>query len=348
MRVLAAVDKFRGTATAAEAARAIAAACQTLGIDCVEMPLADGGEGTLQVLGGPNRTSQVEGPLGLPATAQWRLHDDTAVIEMAQASGLQLVGGAAGNDAVLASTVGTGQLINEALALGARRIIVGVGGSATTDGGLGAVQAITQPDRLRDVDFVVACDVHTMFVDAAATFAPQKGASAQQVQFLTARLNGAADHYFARFGVEVRVVPGGGAAGGLAGGLAALGARLVPGFDLVANEVGFPAALADCDLVITGEGRLDATSFTGKVVGEVARYAAERRAMLHDATTPGAAPLYLPATALCGALDPSAREPAAQLELHTVSLVEQFGNDAFANTTECITRATRAVLEAYS
>ncbi|NBY57676.1 MAG: hypothetical protein EBQ57_05030 [Actinobacteria bacterium] len=195
MRVLAAVDKFRGTATAAEAARAIAAACQTLGIDCVEMPLADGGEGTLQVLGGPNRTSQVEGPLGLPATAQWRLHDDTAVIEMAQASGLQLVGGAAGNDAVLASTVGTGQLINEALALGARRIIVGVGGSATTDGGLGAVQAITQPDRLRDVDFVVACDVHTMFVDAAATFAPQKGASAQQVQFLTARLNGAADHY---------------------------------------------------------------------------------------------------------------------------------------------------------
>ena len=328
VRVLAAVDKFRGTATAAEVAQAIAVACQSLGHDCVEMPLADGGEGTLQVLGGPNRTSQVEGPLGLPATAQWRLHDATAIIEMAQASGLQLVGGAEGNDAVLASTVGTGQLIDEALALGARRIIVCVGGSATTDGGLGAVQAISKHKMLRDVDLIVACDVRTTFVEAAATFAPQKGATDQQVRFLTARLVGAADHYLARFGVDVRALPGSGAAGGLAGGLAALGARLVPGFDLVANEVGFPAALADCDLVITGEGRLDATSFAGKVVGEVARHAAAHHA-----------------AALCGAIDPSAHEPAAQLGLHTVSLVEQFGNDAVTDTARCITRAARAVLE---
>jgi glycerate kinase len=306
------------------------------------MPLADGGEGTLQVLGGPNRTSQVEGPLGLPATAQWRLHDATAVIEMAQASGLQLVGGAAGNDAVLASTVGTGQLIDEALTLGARRIIVCVGGSATTDGGLGAVQAITKHKMLRDVDVVVACDVRTTFVDAATTFAPQKGATDQQVRFLTARLVGAADHYLARFGVDVRALPGSGAAGGLAGGLAALGARLVPGFDLVASEVGFAAALSDGDFVITGEGRLDATSFTGKVVGEVARHAAARAAIARDTTQ------HFATTALCGAVDPSAHEPAAQLGLHTVSLVEQFGNDAFANTTECIARAAQGVLETHS
>ncbi|NDF68769.1 MAG: glycerate kinase, partial [Actinobacteria bacterium] len=206
MRVLAAVDKFRGTATAGQVARAIADACWTTGHECVEMPLADGGEGTLDVLGGPNRTLRVEGPLGAPVDAPWRLHRGTAVIEMALASGLQLVGGAEHNDPLAASTVGTGQLIDAALNLGAERIIVCVGGSATTDGGLGAVQAVSTPARLKRVEFVVACDVDTLFLDAADVFAPQKGATAAQVKFLSSRLAGTAEHFRKRFDVDVTKV----------------------------------------------------------------------------------------------------------------------------------------------
>ena len=136
MRVVAAVDKFKGTATGAQVAAAVGSACWELGHDCVELPVADGGEGTLEALGGANRTSTVTGPLGDPVQAEWRLHRDTAVIEMARASGLTLVGGAANNDAMAASTIGTGELIDMALDAGAKKIIVCLGGSATTDGGL--------------------------------------------------------------------------------------------------------------------------------------------------------------------------------------------------------------------
>jgi glycerate kinase len=142
MRVLAAPDKFKGTATAHEVARTIGHACWERDIDCVEIPLADGGDGLLDVLGGPNRTSTVTGPLGDPIEAGWRLHRDTAVIEMARASGLVLAGGRDGNDPLDATTTGTGELIDQALDLGARRIIVGLGGSASTDGGFGAIRAI--------------------------------------------------------------------------------------------------------------------------------------------------------------------------------------------------------------
>ena len=236
MRVLAAVDKFRGTATAHEAARAIADACWTTGHECVELPMADGGEGTLAALGGANRTLQVQGPLGAPVEAAWRFHRGTAVIEMALASGLQLIGGAEHNDVIAASTNGTGQLIDAALNLGADRIIVCLGGSATTDGGLGAVQAITVPARLKRVEFLVACDVTTNFLDAAEIFAAQKGATATQIKFLTTRLTGTAEHYRQRFNVDVTRIAGSGAAGGLAGGLFALGATLMPGFDIVADD----------------------------------------------------------------------------------------------------------------
>lgn len=140
MRVLAAVDKFKGTASAAGVAKAIGHACWELGYDCDELALADGGEGTLDILGGANRESVVTGPLGDLVKTQWRFHNGTAVIEMARASGLSLVGGPTKNDAVSASTTGTGELIDKALDLGAERIIVCLGGSATTDGGLGAVR----------------------------------------------------------------------------------------------------------------------------------------------------------------------------------------------------------------
>jgi glycerate kinase len=267
MRVLAALDKFRGTASAKEACAAVGHACWELGFDCDEVPLADGGEGTLDVLGGPNRTSTVTGPLGDLVEAQWRLSRDVAVIEMARASGLQLAGGAENNDPVAASTAGTGELIDQALDAGAKKIIVCLGGSATTDGGYGAVRAIHAPARLKAVEFIVACDVTTSFTDAARIFGPQKGATQIHVNLLTGRLERLAQMYLEEYGVDVRALEGAGAAGGLAGGLAALGAELVPGFDVVADEIELDDRVEACDYVITGEGFLDAQSFVGKVVG---------------------------------------------------------------------------------
>lgn len=269
MRVLAAVDKFKGTATAAQVAAAIGHACWELGHECVEQPVADGGEGTLEALGGPNRTSVVTGPLGDPVTAEWRFHRGTAVIEMARASGLTLVGGAARNDAMAATTTGTGELIDQALDLGAKKIVVCLGGSATTDGGLGCIRAITSPHRLRGVQLLVACDVQTLFTDAAPVFGPQKGASPAQVDMLRGRLERLAQMYREQYGVDVRGIPGTGAAGGLAGGLVALGGRLMPGFELVADEIDLHDRITAADVVITGEGYLDEQSFEGKVIGGV-------------------------------------------------------------------------------
>ena len=260
---LAAPDKFRGSLTAAQAARALADGARAAGWECRELPLADGGEGTLEVLGGANRAGVVTGPLGEPVEAGWRLDGGTAVIEAARAAGLSLAGGAEANDPVGASTRGVGELIAAALAAGAERVIVAVGGSATTDGGLGAVEALGWAPFAVPVQ--VACDVQTPFLDAAEVFAPQKGASPEQVRLLVDRLAALAE----RYGPGVIGLPGSGAAGGLAGGLAALGAELVPGFGLVAAQAGLEEALQGADLVLTGEGRLDSTSFAGKVVGGV-------------------------------------------------------------------------------
>jgi glycerate kinase len=274
MRVVAAPDKFRGTARASDIALAIGAGATSAGWECDEVPLADGGEGTLEVLGGGNRTTLVSGPLGDPVRAAWRLDGRRAVIEMALASGLELVGGARGNDPVAATTYGTGELIATALDAGARRIIVGVGGSATTDGGLGALRAVYPLQRLRGLDLQVACDVRTKFVEAADLFAGQKGASGAQIALLRRRLERLAQVYLDEHRVDVRDLERSGAAGGLAGGLAAVGASLVDGFDLVADEVGLDDALEGADLVVTGEGFVDEQSFEGKVVGGVAERAA--------------------------------------------------------------------------
>ena len=325
MKVLAAVDKFRGTATAAQVATAIGHACWQLGHDCVERPLADGGEGTLEALGGANRTTLVTGPLGKPVQAPWRLHRGTAVIEMACASGLLLAGGKQENDPIAATTTGTGELIDAALDLGAKRIIVCLGGSATTDGGLGAIKAIQTPARLKGVEFVVACDVTTQFTDAAKVFAPQKGASPAQVQFLTTRLEKLVQDYQTNYGVDVSKISGAGAAGGLAGGLAALGAQLVPGFDLVAEEVELDVLIADIDVIITGEGFMDSESFAGKVVGSMAELAFERKIKI---------------AAICGEIHPEVRS-----QINSVSLVETFGRDeAFARPLHCIEHAALQIL----
>jgi glycerate kinase len=271
-------DKFRGSLTAAEAAAAMARGLRSGGAaEVVELPLADGGEGTLDVIlavrGGARRVASVTGPLGDPADAEWAmLGDGTAIVEMARASGHALVDSAR-RDPLEASTRGTGELIAAALRAGANRVIVGVGGSATTDGGLAAVQALGW--SFGGVPVTVACDVTTGFVDAAATYGPQKGATPAQVGLLTRRLEQVAGLYRDRTGVDVTRLESAGAAGGLAGGLAAIGARLEAGFDVVADLVGLEDALGRADLVVTGEGKLDATSFAGKVVGGVLELAAD-------------------------------------------------------------------------
>ncbi|KLR61085.1 glycerate kinase [Actinobacteria bacterium IMCC26207] len=319
-------DKFRGTASASQAVAALTAGLQALGHEAIACPLADGGEGLLEVLGGANRITTVTGPLGDPVEAAWRFVGRSAVIEMALASGLGLVGGAEHNDAVAASTFGTGELLSAALEAGAKKIVVGLGGSATTDGGLGALRALEPLHRLRGVELNVACDVGVRFVQAAHIFGPQKGATPSQVKLLERRLERLLQVYENDYGVQVGDLVGGGAAGGLAGGLACLGASLLSGFDLVSDYLGLDELIESADLVITGEGFLDAESFEGKVVGGVTDLANQ---------------LDVPVVAVVGeAFD------AAQTLVPTVSLVEQFGRErAMGDTLACLQEAAALAVE---
>lgn len=305
MRIVVAPDKFKGTLSAAACADAIAAPLRAAGHDVVVRPMADGGEGTLDALGGANRRTTVSGPLGDPVEAGWQLSGRRAVIEMARASGLELVGGAEGNDVVGASTHGTGELLAAVLDAGATDIVVGVGGSATTDGGYGALEALYPLHRLRGVRLTVACDVHTRFVDAARTFAPQKGATSTQVRLLERRLERLVQVYRDEYGVDVSELDGGGAAGGLAGALACVGAELVSGFDLVAERLELDSDVESADLVVTGEGFLDEESFSGKVVGGMVDMARHFR---------------VPVVAVVGECFDGMEE-----RVPTVSLVERFG-----------------------
>ncbi|CAN5537997.1 glycerate kinase [soil metagenome] len=323
MRILAAPDKFRGTATAAEVAAAVDAAGRTVGATTRTVPMSDGGEGFLEVFGGANRSTTVTGPLGAPVDAGWRLSGKVAVIEMARASGLALAGGAEGNDPIAAATAGTGELIAAALDAGARRIFVGHGGSATTDGGLAALRALFPAARLKGVELVAAVDVHTPFLAAADVFGAQKGASASQVELLRRRLERLAQVYLEDYGVDVTDIPGSGAAGGLAGGLAAIGAAIVPGFDLVADEVDLYDHLEGADLVVTGEGFIDEQSFDGKVVGGVAELAAEAG---------------VPVLAIAGEVFDGVGDRLDSRSGGTVSLVERFGAErSRVATTDLIT-----------
>lgn len=334
-RVLAAPDSFKGTATAHEVAAAIGHACWDRGVDAIEVPMSDGGDGLLDALGGPNRVSRVTGPLGTMVDAGWRMHRDTAVIEMARASGLVLAGGAAGNEPLDATTEGTGQLIDHALDAGARRIVVGLGGSATTDGGYGAIRAINGIARLENVELLVACDVETVFADAARVFGPQKGASPTQVRMLSNRLDRLVQMFSTEFDADIATVPGGGAAGGLGGALAALGGRLVPGVELVADELDLfdhldPERDDRVDLVITGEGRLDATSFDGKVVGGLLEFASEAD---------------VPVVAVVGEADDEIVDAWSD-RLDVIVLAERFGPDrALAEPKRCVTDAVAEWLD---
>ncbi|MEM8922428.1 MAG: glycerate kinase [Actinomycetota bacterium] len=307
-RVVLAFDKFRGTATNAELNAAAARSAERAGWEPVPVPMADGGEGSLAAVGGANKTTTVADPLGEPIDAGWRMEGTVAFVEMAAASGLLVAGGAEGNDAVNADTTGTGQLIATAIELGARTVHVFLGGSATTDGGWGAVQALPPAARMKEIDLVVATDVLTLFTDAARVFGPQKGATGAQVAFLERRLQRLVQLYEENYGVDVSTMPGAGAAGGLAGGLAAVGGRIESGFDVIADWVRLDEHLEEADLVITGEGFLDAESFNGKVVGGVVDWAEE---------------LGVPVLAVVGAMDELTPPPG----LEVVALASRFGLD---------------------
>jgi glycerate kinase len=275
--VLVAPDSFKGTLSAAAVARAIADGLGAAGmpVDCC--PVADGGEGTLDALatafGAELRTVEVSDPLGRPVRAQFgfaepvsRRQPAIAIVETAAASGLSLVPPSE-RDPIAASTAGTGELIAAAVGAGARLVLLGVGGSASTDGGAGAVAAIRKAGGLHGAQLRVLCDVRTPFEDAARVFAPQKGADDEQVKRLTKRLGDLAR----RLERDPRGRPFTGAAGGLAGGLwAAFGAELVGGAAAVLNELDFDPRMRSARAVVTGEGKLDRQSLAGKAVSEVA------------------------------------------------------------------------------
>ena len=281
-RVLVAPDKFKGTFAAADVAAALARGARAAGWQAVELPLADGGEGTADALlaarGGRRVPAAAHDALGRPVEARFALLGDgrTAVVEVAAASGLwRLAPGEL--DALGATTRGTGELIAAAAAAGADEVLVAAGGSATSDGGRGAIELLAGGDaavddraaeRLRALPrLVVACDTAVRFEDAAAVYAPQKGASPDEVAQIAARL----DAFAAAAPRDPRGLELGGAAGGLAGGLWAwCGAELVPGAALVLDALAADAALAGVEFALTGEGRIDPQTATGKAVGAFA------------------------------------------------------------------------------
>jgi glycerate kinase len=272
-RALVAPDAFKGTFDAPTVAAALARGLEDAGWEADRCPVADGGEGTLELLAGAlgGRLAEVPAsdPLGRPVTCLVGHVGDTAIVEVAQASGLALVAPQE-RDPWRASTRGTGELIVAAAATGAEEILVAVGGSATTDGGRGAIEAIREGGGLGRARLVVLCDVETAFEDAARIFGPQKGADPATVVRLQERLSAFAQ----TLPRDPRGVPATGAAGGLSGGLwAAFDAELRPGAPAVFDALGVDARIRAAQLVVGGEGCVDEQSFGGKVLGELVRRA---------------------------------------------------------------------------
>jgi glycerate 2-kinase len=273
--ILVAPDSFKGTMPAKQVAEAIGKGLERAGRVVDLCPVADGGEGTLEALraahGGDLHEVEVHDPLDRPVRASFALapgagRQTVAILEMAAASGLHLVSSDE-RDPFAASTFGTGELIAAAIDAGADLVYVGVGGSATTDGGAGAIRAILDRGGTGDAQIVVLCDVRTPFEDAARVFGPQKGAGEKDIARLSKRLHKLA----LRLDRDPRGVPMTGAAGGLSGGLwSAFGAELVPGASFVLDAVEFDARMLEARAVVTGEGKLDQQSLAGKLVSEIA------------------------------------------------------------------------------
>lgn len=335
--ILIAPDSFKGSLTSVEVARAIADGwSRARPTDTTLLcPLADGGEGTLVAIeaagGWVRRLATVRDPLGRAIEAPWLQSDDgaRAAIEMAAASGLSRLD-TDERDATAASSIGTGDLIAAALDAGVGQIILGIGGSATTDGGAGLLRglgAVADRDapaaeldsldgRLSRVELLVACDVTNPLLGAAgaaATYGPQKGAGPHQVRDLDQRLARFADALDAATGRSERGTPGAGAAGGVGYALLSIGDRfarfaLVPGVDLVMDATDFDARLARADLVITGEGRIDAQTAFGKTALGVASRA--------QAAT-------VPCIAVGGGVEPDGIEALAAVDAIAVPVVER-------------------------
>ena len=313
MRIVVAPQEYKGTLTCEEATAAIAEGVRRTvpGADIEMVPMPDGGPGTVRAIvamnAGETRSCRVRGPLGRPVDASWAsMRDGTAIIEMAAASGLGLL--AEGDrDARMATTYGVGELVTEALASGGRRLIIGLGGSATNDGGAGMAAALGArlldasgegippggvalarldridasglDSRIAGASVIGASDVTNPLCGpegASYVYGPQKGASPEAVGELEAALENYARVIERDLGVAVRDVPGAGAAGGLGAGIIVfLGAEIRPGVDVVAEVVRLRARLDGADLVVTGEGRLDGQTRYGKTVAGVARLASE-------------------------------------------------------------------------
>ncbi|MFC9328086.1 glycerate kinase [Kitasatospora sp. NPDC057015] len=319
--VVVAPDKFKGTLEGAEVAARIAAGIRrgAPGVEVRELPVADGGEGTLAAAlaaGFTRVPAKVAGPTGLPVDAAIAVKGDTAVVELAQSSGLARLPG--GRTAPLAAgSYGVGQLIGRAVSLGARRIVLGLGGSACTDGGAGMVQALgvglydigggelppggaalrrlarldlgPLADCLAGVEVVVACDVDNPLLGArgaTAVYGPQKGADGDDLRILEEGLTRFADVVGEATGRDFRDAPGAGAAGGVGfAALALLGATMRPGIELMLELLGFDEAVRGARLVVTGEGCLDAQTLHGKAPAGVA--AAATRAGVRVAAVAG-------------------------------------------------------------
>ncbi|MGP3925314.1 glycerate kinase [Streptomyces sp. 8N616] len=307
--MLIAADKFKGSLTAVEVAQRVAAGLRRVapGVRVESLPVADGGDGTVDAAvaaGFERREVQVTGPLGIPLTAAYALRDGTAVVEMAEASGLQRLPAGVFTP-LTATTYGTGELLRAALDAGARTIVFGVGGSATTDGGAGMLAALGarfldrdgEPvapgggplrelatadlsgldPRIADTEIVLASDVDNPLTGpkgAAAVYGPQKGASEEDAELLDASLAHYARVLEQAIGPEAAAYaqsPGAGAAGGIGyGALIGLGASFRPGIEVMLDVLGFAAALERADLVITGEGSLDEQTLHGKAPAGVA------------------------------------------------------------------------------
>jgi glycerate 2-kinase len=360
VRIVVACDKFKGSLTAGEATAAIATGIRQVrpDIEVVEIPVADGGDGTVEVTvsaGGRQQAVSVSGPLGTPTRAWFATLHDVAVVESAQACGLSGLTPSP-STALHAGTRGVGELMAAALGTGSRTLVVGLGGSASTDGGAGLAQALGirlldrngnelppgggalvdlahvdargRDRRLDQVEVIAACDVTNPLLGArgaAHVFSPQKGAGPDEVARLEDGLRTLAEVLLQDCGIDVTGISGGGAAGGLAAGLVAFaGARIESGARFLLDVLEFEAQLADADLVITGEGSLDHQTLAGKVPAVIAGLADERA---------------IPVVAIAGRVQLDAADAAAAGIRSTYALTDLAGpEEAMANAAALLAR----------
>lgn len=277
-KIVIACDSYKGCLSSSEVACAAAKGVAEVYPDCeiVRLAVADGGEGTVDALvdtlGGHLECAEVSDPLGRPVKAAYGIAGDLAIIESAAACGLTLLTKEERNP-LITTTKGLGELILAAIDKGCRRFLIGLGGSATNDGGMGMISADGFLERARGMKFTVACDVDTPYIGAhgaSRVFGPQKGASEEDVEILEERLRGYALKILKDTGIDVSDMAGAGAAGGLGGAFRAyLGAELKRGVDLVLDQIGFDSIIDGADLVITGEGCSDYQTLKGKTAAGV-------------------------------------------------------------------------------